>query len=539
MYTHTKSSSSGRGSHHNSAYGRGGRESRGSNRSSYYGDDKEVEYEDEAQRYYNEESKRSYENSIVDADDITVDFEHPVGNHHHPSRHVEEEQEFEPSSYNDKYRHERNAINDAQSVAYTAYTMTQEKAEDIVQQLRNVGVTVLSLESLSTAAMINYMDAVTTMRLGSENIEKCMLYTDRMGRVFNVIISGGAEGLAKTWSITQSAFSGWIAITALPFLARNIVSFSFNGYATGKEMTFDPAFLLFIFGFVLSNETSHSMLAVNLLVRGTNSVGSYVWRSGSLTDYPRMMLLIILSLASFAPNTSPIRDILTLIGTIFGCFLLFCNLGSRAWKKVDIGFIDASNFFTPFLSILASLCAGIAFPYVGLRSVDGGTDDEDGETAVEKIIFNPNGKRARQNVTAAATIVAVFFLLSDVQAVKDVLGYDFSNYSWLVNIGMGTWWLLSTLMSMALCHRLDSSKSKKIEPFLKRDERSPVGWIVPSVPNIVIDPNLGRGKMCFSFLSYGSDFICALIAAGLASLIIFTGILDLQGKTRSSFWDWS
>ena len=74
----------------------------------------------------------------------------------------------------DKYRYERHAINDAQSVPYTAYTMNQDN--DIVHQLRNVGVTVLSLESLSTAALMNYMDAITTMRLGNGDDEKCMLY---------------------------------------------------------------------------------------------------------------------------------------------------------------------------------------------------------------------------------------------------------------------------------------------------------------------------------------------------------------------------
>lgn len=91
--------------------------------------------------------------------------------------------------YKEKYANERGAISDAQSVAYTAYNMNLESGQSIVNDLRNVGVTVLSLESLSTEAMIHYMDAVTTMRLGDENDEKCMLYTDRMGRVFNVIIS--------------------------------------------------------------------------------------------------------------------------------------------------------------------------------------------------------------------------------------------------------------------------------------------------------------------------------------------------------------
>lgn len=98
----------------------------------------------------------------------------------------DDEESHSDGQYDEKYKDERLAINDAQSVRYTAYTMD---TKSIVTELRNVGVTVLSLESLSTTAMIHYMDAVTSMRLGEADDEKCVLYTDRMGRVFNVVIS--------------------------------------------------------------------------------------------------------------------------------------------------------------------------------------------------------------------------------------------------------------------------------------------------------------------------------------------------------------
>ncbi len=57
----------------------------------------------------------------------------------------------------------------------------------------------------------------------------------------------------------------------------------------------------------------------------------------------------------------------------------------------------------------------------------------------------------------------------------------------IVKFIIGGWLFASSLISMSLCHRLDSSRSKKIEPFLRRDELSQVGWIVPSILNIVID----------------------------------------------------
>jgi len=114
----------------------------------------------------------------------------------------------EATKYDEKFRNERNAINDAQSVRFTAYTMKQDNGHSIVNELRNVGVTVLSLESLSTSAMIDYMDAVTSMRLGEANDEKCMLYTDRMGRVFNVVISVSSRNAVKC-SVVQCSTLGY------------------------------------------------------------------------------------------------------------------------------------------------------------------------------------------------------------------------------------------------------------------------------------------------------------------------------------------
>ena len=120
-------------------------------------------------------------------DDTTLDDDDPVDQLRLDGG--DEEDYSEMRKYDEKYMYEKNAIHDAQSVKYTAYTMKQDSGNSIVAELRNVGVTVLSLESLSTSAMIHYMDAVTSMRLGEANDEKCMLYTDRMGRVFNVVIS--------------------------------------------------------------------------------------------------------------------------------------------------------------------------------------------------------------------------------------------------------------------------------------------------------------------------------------------------------------
>jgi len=448
-----------------------------------------------------------------------------------------EENEATSKRYDDeKYNHERSAIKDAQSVAYTAFTMNFDTGQTIVDDLRNVGVTVLSLESLSTAAMIHYMDAVTTMRLGDENDEKCMLYTDRMGRVFNVVISGGAEGLSHTWANIEASFSAWLAIVIIPHTIREIISYSFGSYAT-NTLAFPPIVFLFYFGLVLPNETSHAWLAMSVMVRGTNSVGSHVWRTPSLVDYPRVILLIVLSLASTAPeNSSVVGDTLTVAGALLGGLIILCNLGSRAWKKLEIGYVDSNNTLSPFVVVLASLLSGITFPYIALRNVHGGTDDNDGEAAIEKVIFNPNGKRARQNVTFTSCTVAFVFILSNVELVQEALGFEFNRHGGIVNLMVSIWWFLSTIASLGMCHRLDASKSKKIQPFLKKDETSPVGYIVPSIPNIVIHPSLSTGKMILPVLAYGSDVICVTVVMLLAALIIWMGMRQIQSGDGSSSW---
>ena len=73
------------------------------------------------------------------------------------------------------------------SVTYTAYQLSDSM--NMIEELRNVGVTVLSLDSSSTDAMTQYLNAVCSMKLGSESEETCILYTDQSGRLYNVVLS--------------------------------------------------------------------------------------------------------------------------------------------------------------------------------------------------------------------------------------------------------------------------------------------------------------------------------------------------------------
>jgi len=128
----------------------------------------------------------------------------------------------------------------------------------------------------------------------------------------------------------------------------------FDDYAT-SILAISPIALLFCFGLILSNEPSHAWLVVSMMIRGTNSVKSHVWRTASLVDYPRVVLLIILILGSIAStDASPIGDMLGLIGAVLGGLILLCNLGSRAWKKLELGYVDSGSPQSMLLVIGAS-----------------------------------------------------------------------------------------------------------------------------------------------------------------------------------------
>ena len=347
--------------------------------------------------------------------------------------------------------------------------------------------------------------------------------------------------MASKWAIVESSFSGFVGAAVVPFLIRQIASgslFDSDDEVEDGQLALDPIFILFIFTFLIPNETSLCWCSMSMMVRGTNSIGSHIWRSSTtLFDPPRMVLLITLMLAGFAPVTNSVRNILSTCGCVIGLGILFCNLGARSWKKLNLGYLDSTNVLSQSAVVFASFFTGLVCPYIAINSVHGGTDQRDEAADVEKMIFNPNGKRARQNITLAACAVAIIFLLSDIVHVQDALGFHFSHNRGVVILVVGLWWVLTASVSLALCHRLDSSRAKKIEPFLKRDERSPVGFIVPSIPNIVIDPNLSTSKMFFPFLSYGSDLICAIVILLFAALMVWMGFRGISGNTINSFWD--
>jgi hypothetical protein len=63
---------------------------------------------------------------------------------------------------------------------------------------------------------------------GSQN-ERCFLYKDEKGRLYNLTLDNGSSGLAGAWQSINTSFSGLQSLIALTVLSRVIPCFDDNG----------------------------------------------------------------------------------------------------------------------------------------------------------------------------------------------------------------------------------------------------------------------------------------------------------------------
>jgi len=157
------------------------------------------------------------------------------------------------------------------SMAFTAYNLNIDGATDIAHGLRDVGVNVIELRNkndlyLNIDQIVNGKEITNSSKdaqveFGTSRYvaqispwdPQCLLYTDSLGRVFNVVVSGGSKGLINYWYQTCVTYSGWKAILFLPFLARILGNINAEVMATATGL--GPGLLALIVGFILIPET--------------------------------------------------------------------------------------------------------------------------------------------------------------------------------------------------------------------------------------------------------------------------------------------
>ena len=329
-----------------------------------------------------------------------------------------------------------------------------------------------------------------------------------------ISLQGGAKEMALSWEASNSTYSGWMACAALPFLGRLLAYLIHMGSEDGNSVTQLAILLFTVFGFVLHNEISHSWLNVSIHVLGTNSIGAHAWRSVVRTDHPRYAVLLLLSLAIFAPLRNSARGVLLGVGAIWGFLLLLVNLGARIWKKLNMDYLDGDKYraMGSLAALLAAAIVGLTFPYVAMTRVVGGSSEDDRGAM----------SRSRRVITAAATVSAIIFSLTGVEQISSALGTPLYNKG-IINASVGLWWMMSSLVSLVACKRIQPSKYERGEVALQRNEASPVGWTVPCMPYIGLDPANRRQDIYPKKMSQLTGLISFIVIAGLGSYMIWRG----------------
>lgn len=321
-----------------------------------------------------------------------------------------------------------------------------ERRNAIVASLQSMGVRVFVIEGATiknTQEIIDHIRRIVGFvarenrihaKTGPLGYQRCLLYQDKDGRLFNLVLSKHAIGPAGRWEELLDIFSGKEAMIALTVLCRSFpcategtnsdwvkAQFSIRSPSrrrltftlplstiTGRVLnTFKPAYLSLVLGLVLTEEISMSWLNASMLVRGAPSVAAHSLVSPIGADLLRKGLVLSLALAGAA--TGQMQIVLTLLGISGACIVLLANLGCRAWHFLGWKPQRYHGLSASLVAYFAAIATGIVFPYMGHRDIEVG-----------------GGKAAMEYVIKTALTVAVIFVISDFDEVHvNIGGYSY------------------------------------------------------------------------------------------------------------------
>mmetsp|Transcript_15381 Transcript_15381/g.26265 ORF Transcript_15381/g.26265 Transcript_15381/m.26265 type:complete len:455 (+) Transcript_15381:144-1508(+) len=383
-----------------------------------------------------------------------------------------------------------------------------------IDQLKEFGITVYLAEhdTVNIALLKQVISHVTVNRNDRsrephEN-QRCILYRDKSGQLYNLTVDNGSGGLASTWKSLLLSFSGLQAMVAMSVLTRAFACMN-------PESKVKPGYFLgLVLGLVLFEEMSQSFLNVALLVQGVPSVAAYSLSSGSDSDWPRKLAVFALALAAAQEAGSAAQKICTLLGIALSMALLAANLGSRAWLYMR--WKPIGNMFgalTPFYAYCAAILTGLVFPFMGFRQIQSG-----GAPAIQTIMIN-------------CAIVAILFVLSDLNVVQGFIFMGQACDQTTTNIVLGSWLAMAAVSSIFAARKIEKPETVEnvegeIDMILDEDQTSPVGYKVPNFPDYCIDPVRFRedGLSCFS--TNVQTFLGIVICLGLGAFVGSAALVD-------------
>lgn len=384
-----------------------------------------------------------------------------------------------------------------------------------IDQLKEFGITVYLAEygSVDMYLLRQVVQHVSLSKLDRSKSEyenqRCLLYRDESGRLYNLTINNGCDGLASTWKSLLISFSGLQAMTAFVILTR---AYACAGIAGA---ILKPGYLSLILGLILYEEISYVWLNVAIFVQGTPSVAALTIVSPFDSDWPRKLALTLLALTSAMKEGSDYQRYCALAGIGMALVLLASNLGARAWYFMKWrplrGGGTMPTFLAPYVSILAATLVGLVFPYIGFSKIQAG-----GKSAVQLIISN-------------CIIVALLFVLSDFDFIQSfIIDGSQSCSQDTVNITVGIWFAMTVITCIFASQQISAPEPhpEDSNPILVRDETSPVGYKVPNFPDFLIDPiHFGnKGLPCFRLRT--EMVVGILLGVGMGAFIVMTGFYD-------------
>lgn len=343
------------------------------------------------------------------------------------------------------------------------------------------------------------------------NNNRCLLYQDAQGKLYNLCLEYYAAGVSAGWRSQVMKFSGFQATLALTVLCR---AFPCAGQVEGIR----PAYLAFTFGMVLSEEISLSYVNAVMFVWGMPSVSAYNFLYPFTSDWVRKLDILILTIAAIIPDGIS-KTYTTVAGVAFTCMILCSNLGSRAWKNLQLNSLRYNGIGASIVVYMASILIGFAVPYMGYHEIEAG------------------GKRALEVVLRSALFVAIFFIVSDFDEVQSFLisGSEKCNQD-IVNITVGIWFICTTLLCIYFSGRVARHQVSGIPDeasIVTRNEHSPVGLTLTDLPNFPINITLFATPNKYIPIKV-ELFFGVIMSLAIGGLIIYMGFTDKDDAITSS-----
>ena len=396
-----------------------------------------------------------------------------------------------------------------------------------IDQLKEFGITVYlaehdSVDKSLLTQVVKHVSASKSDRSKSDyENQRCLLYRDATGKLYNLTLHNGCSGLASTWKSQLLSFSGFQALVALTVLTRAFACSSVD------TVELRPGYLSLLVGLVLSEEISNVWLNVSMFVRGTPSIAAYTILSSFDSDWPRKLTIFLLALTAAMDPGSNYQRFCTLIGIGLSMLLLAANLGARAWYFMKWRPLKAewavSSYVAPLFSLVIAAIAGLIFPYMGFSRIQAG-----GKSSVELIISN-------------SFLVALCFMASDLDVFQNfiVAGSETCNQD-NVNMTVGVFFTMTALSCIFAAQKIappELHPDEDDDAILVADETSPVGFKVPNFPDYPINPiDLGqKGLPCCTMKI--ETIVGLLVSLGVGFMVIsmsLFGYVDVANEAIAS-----